>query len=825
MSRARLGAGLLFVLGLAACGGGGSDPGGGNPVAPPTPAPPPPAVVTRVVVTPATATVEVGKTMVFQAQAQDVNGAPVASTITWESSDLTKATIDANGVATGVSVGPAAITALAGAVRSTVASLAITAATQPSGPSSFEKIDAALSSGAIDLATAIVYKMFATFRDVRLPAQYQGNDNGQAESDAFDLAHAHWSTLSDAVKETLEPFLVPPAYAGSWAVAATALRAALARPQSLALPICRQPTLDPNWAAKPATQNGRVKVWYDTRIAGANTKADMLLTEFETKIWPTLIDTVGMKAPLSDGALTGCNGGDGRLDVYLVDMAVHGQTGTDLGETFSVQPATRQHPAFILINRTLADDEMKAAAAHEFMHASQWAYPVAATALSSYRWLKEASAQWGIDGVYGSTLQIEQRKAPPYMDSPDLSLESEEKGMNRVYGSYLFFQFLARTVRPGVIADVWNTTASQAEQVMAVDKGIPGGFKEQWPKFAKLLWNQDPVNTNSFEGWDGLTLAPTVRGGGITNINLGGQGGATQILNGNIKHLATHYYHLRVNDPNVRALSFFNHFYAIAPVPETAVTTQVFFKKQGSIWQYEHWSDEGLKEGAKQFCLDLVAERVEEIVIAVSNAHPTRDILDLADAVAPRISASNVGCWRYKGTASVSEDVTTSTGTYVGSADATVTFERWRPAQTPDGAPGREMFAVQSGAVTARSTHTDLAGCTLTRRAGGSLLLGVAGGSLDVELGLDVGTNNAPRRVGGTGGGPVLTHSELVCPNVPPVITDNDNGWDWLEFPAPTEMAVDVKPDGTIQGSFTRPYPAPFAGTRTMIWNLVPQRQ
>jgi len=44
-----------------------------------------------------------------------------------------------------------------------------------------------------------------------------------------------------------------------------------------------------------------------------------------------------------------------------------------------------------------------------------------------------------------------------------------------------------------------------------------------------------------------------------------------------------------------------------------------------------------------------------------------------------------------------------------------------------------------------------------------------------------------------------------------------------MEFPP--DMKTAVKPDGTIQGTAMAPYMAPFTGTKTMTWNLTPQRQ
>jgi hypothetical protein len=269
------------------------------------------------------------------------------------------------------------------------------------------------------------------------------------------------------------------------------------------------------------------------------------------------------------------------------------------------------------------------------------------------------------------------------------------------------------------------------------------------------------VDVNSFDGWDAMKKTPTVRGGGPLPVSLNGAPGATERLNGNVAHLASHYYHFKVTDQNVRSISFLNHLDALA-APNTTVTTQVFFKKQGkgSIWQYEHWSDEGLAESVKSFCLDVVAERIEELVIVFSNSDPERDITHVTDFAAPRLSVSNVGCWRYKGTASVTGIIAGPTMTENAAIDGTATFQRSRTPAIPDGVPGREFFELVDGALTGQSVG-QTAGCTQERNGTGSLPSGLLPGThLIVDLGLDLGLGGVPSRaVSGIGLDMVPTHA------------------------------------------------------------------
>lgn len=512
-------------------------------------------------------------------------------------------------------------------------------------------------------------------------------------------------------------------------------------------------------------------------------------------------------------------------------MGTRGQTSTDLGETLPAEIARKAFPAFIRLNRSLSDNELKASAAHEFTHVSQWAYPVAALGLSDYCWLKEATAQWAIDGVYPNN-QVEQRELVDYMGSPDLSLETQERGANRVYGSYLFFQFLARTIQSSVIGSIWNATVANADPVQAVDQGIPGGFKKQWPIFAKLLWNQDPVNVNSFNAWDGITDIPALHENNtITGITMNGGKGAVATLDGNIKHLAIHYYQYRIVDPNVRSLTFFNHIGAFGMLGEVDVTVQAFLKRPGSaVWEYEHWSDEGIdKEGVKSYCLDVTAERLEQFVVVMSNNHPTLDIFGLPSQLAPRVSVSNVGCWRYEGSASVVISGTTPVQpTFRSQADGSALFERYRPAQMPNGAPGQETFQVISGAITASLNQTDVATCTLFQQASDNISPGLDSGTLTVNLGVDIATGLPSRNVSGSGTATAFTHITLTCPGQDPIETTGQNAWNWFDLPTPTEpngKQVEVLPDGTIQGSFTRALAAPASGTALLTWHFTPQRQ
>src|SRR5207248_5502518 len=78
-----------------------------------------PAVLASLAVDPVLASVPAGTTQQFRATGTYTDGstADLTSSVTWSSSDPSLATVDANGLATGVGVGTATVSATSGAVR------------------------------------------------------------------------------------------------------------------------------------------------------------------------------------------------------------------------------------------------------------------------------------------------------------------------------------------------------------------------------------------------------------------------------------------------------------------------------------------------------------------------------------------------------------------------------------------------------------------------------------------------------------------------------------------------------------------------------------
>jgi uncharacterized protein YjdB len=103
---------LVLSMGLAGCGGGGSSSTT--------------STVAKITLTPATATVGVGQSQSYFAALADVDNNEVSAAVAWASSATNVATIDSNGVATGVSAGTTQITATSNGITSNAVTLTVT---------------------------------------------------------------------------------------------------------------------------------------------------------------------------------------------------------------------------------------------------------------------------------------------------------------------------------------------------------------------------------------------------------------------------------------------------------------------------------------------------------------------------------------------------------------------------------------------------------------------------------------------------------------------------------------------------------------------------
>jgi hypothetical protein len=505
----------------------------------------------------------------------------------------------------------------------------------PGAQSSDELIDAAVERGEIDAETALIYHVFVAFGDPRLPARYRGDDSKPSEREIVGQLIERFNQLSPQAKATLEPFTIPPYHTGSWWGARFGPARTSTPSLSPAELRCGQTGKvdDPlfnQWHYVDST-GGAVRIWWQARYAADEAKARNYAKVVDD-IWLKLAALM-RRQPLSDeGNIKSCRGGDNRLDISLVDLGNNGETWP-----YTSDPVAT--PSYILLQRSAGIGTL----IHELMHSFQFAYDVAGT-YSEYRWWREATASWAIHYV-DPAFNYEHRYAGHFLGAPELplefySLEEQHRGYSHQYGAYLLplFQQL-RTGQPDFVRSSWEQFEHFTNSLAAINSLLDGGFGKQWPEFTLRNINQPPVD--DYHKADKLIDYARLKLN--QRVELQGAPSVAYALDGEVPHLAAHYFHFMFTDANARSVAFKNPFFK-GDFPTARV--QAVYRIGINQWATEDWTN---KQYAT-FCRDLLAERVSELYVVISNSEWSNRSHVLKPATAPRLHATNMSCRGWRGT-------------------------------------------------------------------------------------------------------------------------------------------------------------------------------
>jgi hypothetical protein len=547
--------------------------------------------------------------------------------------------------------------------------------------SSAELIQQGLANGDIDEETALIYKVYATFEDRRLPEAFRGDDTLIKEGNVMREVTEKFQGLSVEAQTVLQPFRIPPANEGSWWF----LRES--EDDSQASSVCGIETNRWNFLEFPSLgRSGRmVRVWWPKGKANWSMAYGGIQKAVQ-KIWPDLTLVMGNggppREPLSDGAES-CNGDGDAFDIYIV---------RESGLAECVPYGSGTTPAYILWP-ALGSPEFLA---HELMHAIQFTYPEPLGGrFGEWHWWLEATAMWAIDYIYGNSFQAEHESAPSFLNRPELPLETVEgRAGGREYGAYLWPFYLTRKFgNPFLIPETWERSpgASSLDAIAAV---LPEGHSPQslWPEFARFNWNLSamPTGANSsqispYTSWDDLQYG--ARPQGVYNVRLTGLPEQIYELPARVPPRAAFYYYFEFKDLNVRSVAFFNPFTEPGSVGSGTPTIQALVKIEGEDWEVQNWTGNTVTT----FCRDMRSERLEELVVIISNSAWGASAPDLNPAQPARLMANNLGCWRWTGTFSGTKVQNNELFTEHESWTATATFERIQSS------PVQEEYALIGG--------------------------------------------------------------------------------------------------------------------------------
>ena len=871
-SKAKCASAALALL-LAACGGGGTDAGGDAG----SDAPPPATTTPSFAVAPARAKVGVGEsTLLFAPRA------PAA--VTWSSSNGAIATVDAAGNVQGIGRGSAVITATTSAGAASAAVGVFRTVGADRDPTSAKLIAAALAAGSIDAEQALLYRVYAAMDDARLPTAYDGAPDAASDHMILREASGRMGSLSPATQALLRPYFVPPIYPGSalgsqpagLGSPPSAGGAAKSGPRLQATTVnCEVAALPTFWRKKPA---GAFNVFYvDLGLGDSYSAQNQALAAAVASVvegvYAAETGLLGRTAKKDIGLP--CNGGDGGIDIYIDSLA-----SRDLAQAVPYEGRCADTAGFVVLNGSNAlvrgiaaravtasgevQDALRQILAHELMHLLQMGMSRGGDC-ANLKWFDEATAEWAMDFVV-PIIAAGQAGAPGFEDGTEKvgtlrfgkkrsgsflaeylytgHMRSIENGLPDAYGysDYLFFQYLHRKYGNGAIKGIFDAMAGGAGDLEAIAGAVD--MKTAWPAFAMTLWNDgagqvlDYWTTQDqydFGLWDVFDHSEYL-GGAPKNlkplkIDQKGEPRATFTLldnalvdsksgNYEIAPRSMFYEHLKFTDPTVSSVYLLN---PIAAFPNTEfMKVQVVMKIDGAWKPPEDWS----REPYKQFCRDKKSERLEEMLIVVSNSEVDR--LNEKPFAIPkffpmRISTSNVGCWKWQGSASYTATGTIPGPSTLGARADGVTFE------AVSSLPGAIVFETTAGSISA-SSRAVLGGCTITSavttRAAGRMP--IPDGTIFANLDLDLG-------FGGLGGTPdpidrrfrelsglstLATTTTEVCPGLT-VTATGPNSWDWLKVTDPA--AYSVSADGrTIEGRFTFSF---LGTTHTSVWKFTALRE
>lgn len=519
-----------------------------------------------------------------------------------------------------------------------------------SGGSLSERLDAARAAGRLTAGKQALYTLYALNRDPRLPAELVGATAGSEGTDELIrsvLAGAE--SFSKSERRALIPFLAPPSAPGSaWRQARTkkkpkrsvivgkgaraaAGRAAVARAARAEADCTGYNMLKDSpyvgtyakpWIAVP-TSDGKALIWYQEGDNAAKGSAATYAAEFPG-IWKKLTAEFG--EPQSDKGTDCYAGPDGRFDVYvdngLTWAAAGGVQARGSGHTLGVTmpyPAASgkfctNRPAWI----TVKAGQPRFTLAHEFMHAIQFSHTYASCD-EPLGWWDEGGANWAADFVYpGDNLE---RDFGDWATNP--LANSDFVWSN--YRGYPFWMFLQRTYGTGVLKSIFAQLKTK-KALDAVNAAIPGGFAEQWPKFAVQLWNISPIGSpgfpikESFDAWDRWPFHPAVPPSPDLVLD-GAKEKTFELPIQNAKAAAeplsvAAYHQVFVRDDDVREIKFTNKLKGSAPAH-----VQALLRLKTGEWKLKDWTGQD-----PVLCRDNPEEDVQELVIISTNAGPTGSI-------------------------------------------------------------------------------------------------------------------------------------------------------------------------------------------------------
>lgn len=288
-----------------------------------------------------------------------------------------------------------------------------------------------------------------------------------------------------------------------------------------------------------------VRVWYARTgthaVRPASTRPDEVPDDVASvgTITQDALDrfaALGFRPPLSDADPTcGSNGGDGRLDVYLVRFAA--ADGTAAAER--CQPGvTVRCSTFLLAEANLArhyasaEEGIRTVLPHETFHAIQNAYDA-----NLDRYWAEGTAQWAAKLLAPSLRDLE-RNLPAFFAEEGRSLDLPPGGATAgyLYGAAIWPVFLSERFDDAIVEEALEVEAGTGASALdAVGSALATrgeSLEDAWPLFWR--WNASTgARASSGSGYPDAASYPELAakelGAGISGVTAGSTGNVYRV--------------------------------------------------------------------------------------------------------------------------------------------------------------------------------------------------------------------------------------------------------------------------------------------------------
>lgn len=369
----------------------------------------------------------------------------------------------------------------------------------PEPETTADLIMADVAAGTLDEATALLYRVQATFGSPALPERYAGLPP-EEDIAALAIASRQLADLPSDIQDRIRPYLLRPSDPGS-ALHGSQL-VAFAGHDGLARLTAADADCPANRWARLASAAVPVVVW--ARCDGADGTGGMAETlAMLEQLYPA--ETALMGEPTFD--LGGPEaGGDRSIDVYLTSTSelVAGRPVTlvpDAGAiTVSSPPyegadGARASSAYVVMPRSQLRDPVwfRSTLAHELFHVLQYAHAMEGLHEGGKgHWFTEASAKWAEHHFVP-----EGRERMVYQGRIE-GFQSRLAGLTSVagydeYQAWLWPYFMEQKKGPGAIADAWANLSDVSgwdDANFLISAIVP--FRSEFREFAVRAWN-DPL--------------------------------------------------------------------------------------------------------------------------------------------------------------------------------------------------------------------------------------------------------------------------------------------------------------------------------------------